>query len=109
MTERQSIVARAAAPGGFALDVAKRAAEWVLWTRVSIDRRRGKPRAAPSPQPPTAVLKTFKEWQDATAEAKKLRLPLHHDRPKNWDALGAIAVVLESVQRTESVTRVVLS
>jgi SAM-dependent methyltransferase len=23
-----------------------------------------------------------------------LRLPLHHDRPKNWDALGAVATVL---------------
>ena len=96
-------MARAAAPGGLPLDLAKRVAERVLWTRVAIDRRRGKPRPAPSPQPPTAVLKTFKEWQDATDEAKKLRLPLHHDRPKNWDALGAIATVLEATQRQEAV------
>ncbi len=96
-------MARAAAPGGLALDLAKRVAERVLWARVSIDRRRGKPRPAPSPQPPTAVLKTFAEWQDATAEARRLRLPLHHDRPKNWDALGAIATVLEATARQEPV------
>jgi SAM-dependent methyltransferase len=28
------------------------------------------------------------------AECRRLRLPLHHDRPKNWDALGAVATVL---------------
>ncbi|UUZ43991.1 hypothetical protein LP422_15120 [Janibacter limosus] len=33
----------------------------------------------------------------ATAEAKRLRLPLHRDLPKNWDALGAVAAVLDLV------------
>ncbi len=96
-------MARAAAPGGLPLNVAKRVAERVLWTRVAIDRRRAKPRPAPATQPPTAVLKTFKEWQDATDEARRLKLPLHHDRPKNWDALGAIASVLQATQRHEPV------
>jgi SAM-dependent methyltransferase len=96
-------VASGAAPGGLTLDVAKRVAERVLWGRVRLDRLRGKPRAAPSPQPPTCVLRTFKEWQDATDEARRLRLPLHHDRPKNWDALGAIAAVLATTKPQELV------
>jgi SAM-dependent methyltransferase len=96
-------VVRGAAPGGIALDTAKRVAERVLWTRVAIDRRRTKPRPQPTPQPPTAVLATVAEWQEATAEARRLRLPLHHDRPKNWDALGAISAVLAATQRQEPV------
>lgn len=36
------------------------------------------------------------EWRRAVAEARALRLPLHPDRPKNWDALGALAAVLSS-------------
>jgi SAM-dependent methyltransferase len=34
-------------------------------------------------------------WEAAVAEAKHLRLPLHRDLPKNWDALGAVAAVLQ--------------
>lgn len=34
------------------------------------------------------------EWEAAVTECRRLRLPLHHDRPKNWDALGAVATVL---------------
>jgi SAM-dependent methyltransferase len=99
----ESNVVRGAAPGGIPLETAKRVAERVLWTRVSLDRRRAKPRPLPSPQPPSAVLHTFAEWQEATEEARRLRLPLHHDRPKNWDALGAIASVLAATEKHERV------
>jgi SAM-dependent methyltransferase len=33
-------------------------------------------------------------WEGAVAEARHLRLPLHRDLPKNWDALGAVRAVL---------------
>lgn len=90
---------QAAPPGGLALALAKRAAEHVLWARVGVQRRAeaallrgGRPR--PEPVPPTDVLRSRAEWQAAVAAARRLRLPLHHDRPKNWDALGAVATVL---------------
>jgi SAM-dependent methyltransferase len=47
--------------------------------------------------PPTDVLSTRAQWQAAVAECRRLRLPLHPDRPKNWDALGAVATVLDTV------------
>jgi uncharacterized membrane protein YbhN (UPF0104 family)/SAM-dependent methyltransferase len=102
-SDEGSGVARGAAPGGLALDVAKRVSERMLWGRVRLDRLRRKSRAVPSPQSPTTVLQTVKEWQDATDEARRLRLPLHHDRPKNWDALGAIAAVLAATKPQEPV------
>jgi hypothetical protein len=92
----------AAPPGGRALAIAKRGAEQVLWTRVGLQRRfeqRRYPqgsagRPEPKPVPPTDVLRSRAEWQAAVEECRRLRLPLHHDRPKNWDALGALATVL---------------
>lgn len=88
----------AAPPGGRALAVAKRGAEHVLWARVAGQRRlealRGTARPVPDSVPPTAVLQTRAEAEAAVAAAKALRLPLHHDRVKNWDALGAVGAVL---------------
>lgn len=87
-------------PGGPLLEVAKRAAERVLWGRVAIQRRmeqrRGYAAHRPLPRtvPSTAVLRSEAEWRRAVEEAKRLRLPLHRDLPKNWDALGAVAAVL---------------
>ncbi|NLT53936.1 MAG: class I SAM-dependent methyltransferase [Actinomycetales bacterium] len=90
---------RAAPPGGRALAVAKRLAEHALWTRVAVQRRwesrRGGERSRPAPCPPTDVLGRRADWEAAVAECRRLRLPLHHDRPKNWDALGAVATVLD--------------
>jgi len=53
--------------------------------------------------PPTDVLRTADEWRDAVAQCRRLGLPLHHDRPKNWDALGAVATVLDECGRDAGV------
>ena len=90
----------AAPPGGPLLAVAKRGGERVLWGRVALQRRAEARRgyAANRPVPtsvaPTAVLRTRADWERAVAEGRHLRLPLHRDQPKNWDALGAVAAVL---------------
>ena len=54
-------------------------------------------------QDPTAVLRSRDEWRTAVLEARRLRLPLHHDRPKNWDALGALSVVVQHTEPSETV------
>ncbi|MGH4015521.1 MAG: class I SAM-dependent methyltransferase [Pseudonocardiaceae bacterium] len=93
-----------APPGGAALALAKRVAERALWTRVKLQRTLGgTDRPPPAPMPPTEVLRTRAGWQAAVAECRRLRLPLHPDRPKNWDALGAVATVLDTVGPTGSV------
>ena len=90
----------AAPPGGRLLAVAKRGAEHLLWGRVAVQRRvearRGDAAARPVPAsvPPTGVLQSTAMADAAVAEAKRLRLPAHRDRPKNWDALGAVGAVL---------------
>jgi uncharacterized membrane protein YbhN (UPF0104 family)/SAM-dependent methyltransferase len=95
----------AAAPGGRALELAKRAAEHALLARVGAQRflERRRPRPRPAPQPPTDVLGSTAQWRSAVAEARRLRLPLHRDRPKNWDALGAVSVLLSTVGLDEAV------
>lgn len=88
----------AAPPGGRALEVAKRVAERALWARVAaqlaVEPRLGRRRPFPTLVPPTDVLSTKAQYEAASAEVKRLRLPPHHDRRKNWDALGAVGVVL---------------
>jgi SAM-dependent methyltransferase len=49
------------------------------------------------------VLGSRADWQAAVQEARALALPLHHDRPKNWDALGALSVVLQHTTTSERV------
>jgi SAM-dependent methyltransferase len=105
----------AAPPGGAALEIAKRVAERGLWARVAVQRRaearmqrvqklrvqgmvarqRFGTRDVPHGVAPTDVLRSRAAWEAAVREARRLRLPLHHDRPKNWDALGAVAAVLQ--------------
>jgi SAM-dependent methyltransferase len=100
--DNQSAAQVAAPPGGRLLGVAKRGAERLLWGRVAVQRRveqrlqerDGESRPVPTSVPSTGVLRTRAEWEKAVAEARHLRLPLHRDRPKNWDALGAVAAVL---------------
>lgn len=102
----------AAPPGGMALAVAKRGAEYALWARVAGQRRLEKRTgsrdrlSAPTTVPPTAVLGTRAQWEAAVGEARRLRLPLHHDRPKNWDALGALGAVLSLVDDGSRTARV---
>ena len=101
MSEPTSSGQVAAPPGGRLLSVAKRGAEHLLWGRVAVQRRlesRAKgERALPTSVTPTGVLTDAATWRRATDEAKRLRLPLHRDLPKNWDALGAVGAVLELV------------
>ena len=101
MSEPTSSGQVAAPPGGRLLAVAKRGAEHLLWGRVAVQRRlesRAKgERALPTSVTPTGVLTDAATWRRATDEAKRLRLPLHRDLPKNWDALGAVGAVLELV------------
>ena len=90
----------AAPPGGRLLAVAKRGAEHLLWGRVAVQRRveaaqgYAATRPVPVSVPPTGVLQSTAMADAAVAEAKRLRLPPHRDRPKNWDALGAVGAVL---------------
>jgi SAM-dependent methyltransferase len=81
--------------------MAKLGVEFYLWTRVrfqvEVQRRFGQARPLPSPVPPTDVLATVDEYEAAITECRQLRLPLHHDRPKNWDSLGAISLILREL------------
>jgi SAM-dependent methyltransferase len=90
------------APGGLLLDAAKRGAEQWLWTSTAARRARERQAKVTRPKPagisPTGVLSTDADWQAACTLLKRLRLPLHHDRPKNWDALAALSFVLENVE-----------
>jgi hypothetical protein len=92
---------KAASHGGLARALAKYAAEQVLWARVrlqsALERRSNSPRPLPAPVPPTEVLRTREQWQAAVRDCRRLRLPLHHDRPKNWDSLGALSTALHHV------------
>ena len=95
------------APGGTLREVAKWGAEQLLWQRVAAgraaDRLRHRKRPRPTPLPATDVLATRADWQQACAQLRELRLPLHHDRPKNWDALRAVSFVLDNVAPTGAV------
>ena len=96
-----TLMQKAAPPGGRLLHVAKLGAEQVLWGRVAASRavatlRRAQPRR-PDPVPPNDVLSTPAEVERAIVACRRLGLPLHHDRPKNWDALGAVSTVVNSL------------
>jgi SAM-dependent methyltransferase len=91
---------KAAPPGGRLLHLAKWGAEQVLWARVAtqrlVEQRRGHKRALPKPTLATDVLETTSEYESAVQECRQLGLPLHRDRPKNWDALGAVSTILNA-------------
>ncbi|MDQ1464140.1 MAG: hypothetical protein QOC73_1081, partial [Actinomycetota bacterium] len=81
--------------------LAKPGVEQLLWTRARLAARRGAaahttPELLPAVEP-TAVLQDDTEWRDAVAQARKRKLPLHRDLPKNWDTLGAASTVLARV------------
>jgi SAM-dependent methyltransferase len=86
---------------------ARRIAEEFLWRRVALRRaaesRSATPRRQPAPVDPTDVLDSRADWERACRELRALRLPLHHDKPKNWDALAALSFVLRNVKPTGAV------
>ena len=101
--------ALAESPGGLPRAIAKRGYEQALWSRVALQRwtearhRGQRSREMPQPTAPTAVLQSATEWRQAAAEGRRLRLPLHPDRQKNWDALGALSAVLRSTTSADRV------
>jgi SAM-dependent methyltransferase len=74
-----------------------------LAAQGALERRTSRTRPVPDLVPPTAVLSTREQYERAAAEARRLRLPLHRDRPKNWDALGAVGAVLRECGRSATV------
>jgi SAM-dependent methyltransferase len=67
-----------------------------LLYRASLRWKFGAASLSQTPGPPIAngTLKTVAEWQDATERGKKLRVPLHRGREKNWDHLAAVSTIL---------------
>lgn len=57
-------------------------------------------REMPPELPPTGVLQDREEWERAVDHCRRLRLPLHLDKPKNWDSLAALSQVLRHLRGT---------
>ena len=80
---------------------AKVGADLALWGRVGARRTvehalvPAAVRPLPEGIPGTAVLHSTAEVDAAVEQARRLRLPLHPTRAKNWDVLGAVRAVLE--------------
>jgi SAM-dependent methyltransferase len=90
-----------------ALAIAKSGAERYLWGRVraQVEWGRVRPygRPLPAPVPPTDILTSADQYHRSVAECRRLRLPLHRDGPKNWDALGAVSLMLHEIGATARV------
>lgn len=105
-THRDIELGNGAAPMSAVERLARSTGKWLaeqaLWQRVAVQRmlesRSPQLRRRPRPMAPTNVLDSRADWQQACRELRELRLPLHHDRPKNWDALIALSFVLENVE-----------
>ena len=91
----------AVAPGGKPIYVAKLLAEQLLWGRVRTQKTwydlRRRQRPLPSAVPASDVLGSRPGYERAVRECRQLGLPPHHDRPKNWDALGAVSTILHEL------------
>jgi SAM-dependent methyltransferase len=84
--------------------VTKRLVAALLWTRVGLRVRLQQPPPPPRSAPPeNAVLHNRAEWESAVRELRHLGLPLHHDRPKNWDTLAALNMILARADRSASI------
>jgi SAM-dependent methyltransferase len=84
--------------------IAKRLDAALLWTRVGAQvRRRPHPPPPSSPPPENAVLQDRAEWESAVRQLRQLGLPLHRDRPKNWDTLAALGAILRRIERSGSI------
>ena len=63
----------------------------------------GTPKGLPTAPWQNTTLKSRPDVEQALAQVKKLRLVDHGDLPKNWDALAALAVVLDHTDPTSAV------
>jgi SAM-dependent methyltransferase len=63
----------------------------------------GTPRSRPIAPWQNATLKCRSEAEQATAQVRKLRVVGHGDLPKNWDALAALAVILDHTDPSSAV------
>jgi hypothetical protein len=66
-------------------------------------RRRPHPPPPSSPPPENAVLQDRAEWESAVRQLRQLGLPLHRDRPKNWDTLAALGAILRRTEPSGSI------
>jgi SAM-dependent methyltransferase len=84
--------------------IAKRLDAGLLWTRVGAQVRQRPPPPPPSSPPPeNAVLRDRAEYASAVRQLRQLGLPLHRDRPKNWDTLAALGAILRRTERSGSI------
>jgi len=63
----------------------------------------GAPIARPEAPWVNGVLQTRREWEEAFEQVKRLGLPPHHDPPKNWDSLAAVALILRETDASARV------
>lgn len=55
---------------------------------------------SPGPQIANGTLKSRAEWKHAFENARKLRVPLHRGREKNWDHLAAVSTILRHAPKS---------
>jgi SAM-dependent methyltransferase len=74
----------------------------LLWARVGLRMRlrRGSPSPPRLVPPENAVLQSRAESAAAVREMRRLGLPVHRDRPKNWDTLAALGAILRRMDRS---------
>ncbi len=88
------------APGGRGRALLKRLYFEALWVRVAAQRRLERagviyrPAIGTGEVRDTEVLQSAAQWQQARRSVRRLRLPAHPERSKNWDSLGALETIL---------------
>lgn len=88
------------APGGRSRELLKRLYFEALWVRVAAQRRLertgvvARPALGAGEVSDTEVLQSAAQWRQARRSVRRLRLPAHPERSKNWDSLGALETIL---------------
>lgn len=62
-----------------------------------------KPKGIPDNIPINTALKTAEQYKNACRQVKSYGLPLHNDKPKNWDGLAALDVILKNTSTDATV------
>jgi hypothetical protein len=70
---------------------------------LRLKHRAGVPRGRPFVKWQNTTLKTRSDWEQAVAETRRLGLVAHGDPPKNWDALAALATILDHTNASAAV------